>query len=218
MPAQRGWSSPAERELAFATQAGIYLRGFHPEAARVRLLGGERSAMQLGRVSQEQRVWSAIMLRPGKDGASLLQACKAAALIRGFAEAKGLSEEQIWPLSHAAAAFLILEEHRRATEAARGSRGGATAGNNLRRALRHMVKNLGFPIELEGPLVEGAVPKVVASQRAKAAATNPVHLYSMGHGRHARKLITTSNRDLELDRVNPINAVATQTYLARVKG
>jgi len=40
-----------------------------------------------------------------------------------------------------------------------------------------MVKNLGFPIELEGPLVEGAAPKVVASQRANAAATNPVHIY-----------------------------------------
>jgi len=40
-----------------------------------------------------------------------------------------------------------------------------------------MVKNLSFPIELEGPLVEEAAPKVVASQRAKAAATNPVHIY-----------------------------------------
>jgi len=89
-------------------------------------------AMQLGRVSQEQRVWSAIMLRPGKDGASLLQACKATALIQASQKPKGLARSKSGPYP----TWRRPEEHRRATEAARGSRGGATAGNNLRRAPR----------------------------------------------------------------------------------
>eukprot|EP00962_Isochrysis_galbana_P032169 scaffold10543_cov133-Isochrysis_galbana.AAC.1 len=71
---------------------------------------------------------------------------------------------------------MIEGEHDRATANARGTQGGATVGHRLRGTLKALRDHFGCPIDLDGPLVEGAAPTCGALPPSPAASL-PVHVY-----------------------------------------
>lgn len=121
-------------------------------------------------------IHQALLAQAGPEGARLLDAARTLAFINGYAESKGWSADDTWPLSRLCAASLIAGEHSRATAAATGSRGGQTVGGRFRKSLASLASNFGCPIEAGGALVEGAAPKA-APGRAKQAATLPPQVY-----------------------------------------
>jgi hypothetical protein len=53
---------------------------------------------------------------------------------------------------------MIEGEQGRATTEAKGAQGGSTVGGRLRGTLKSLRDHFGCPIQLDGPLVEGAAP------------------------------------------------------------
>jgi hypothetical protein len=142
----------------------------------VRDRDARRSYAQLSPAGRERLVHRALLVNLGTNGSTLLEAARVLLYIGGYARARGWSEAETWPISRAVAASLIEGEHGRATAEAKGAQGGATVGGRLRSTLKSLRDHFGYPIDLNGPLVEGAAP-ASGSFAPGPAASLPAQIY-----------------------------------------
>eukprot|EP00962_Isochrysis_galbana_P041158 scaffold15028_cov100-Isochrysis_galbana.AAC.1 len=76
MPKPRDFASDDERQRAMAERAAAYLEPLLPRMALERLVGGERSFAQLTPPDRARLVRRALLVNPGSNGSTLLEAAR----------------------------------------------------------------------------------------------------------------------------------------------
>jgi hypothetical protein len=103
MPDARGFATDEERQNAMAERGAAYLEPLLAKCAIETLVGGERSYAQLSPPVRDRLVHRALLVNPGTNGSTLLEAARVLLYIRGYARARGWSETETWPISRAVA-------------------------------------------------------------------------------------------------------------------
>jgi hypothetical protein len=173
-----GFASAQLRASAWAADAAAALAGVMPPSAKLAMLGGERALAQVPHADVPLVLARGILSRAGADGTVLLAVIRQAAFLDGFAEGMRRANPafEMWPASEALVALILGAEHRRAIEAARGSRGGATVAHGMLTTFKYMAV-LGWPMpDLRSPVVLGAAPLPKGSRRTPSA-TLPASVY-----------------------------------------
>jgi len=174
-PSHGGFRSTTAKELAFAANAAAILAQLIPQSARDMLIGNLSNFDFLTEAEKQPMLEQAMLAKAGTSGATLIKVARTLVFINAFLSALGREPDSMWPMPCGCTAFLIKSEHVRATAGGSGSRGGATVGDGFRKTLTFMRDNLGFPIDLDGPLIAGAAPSAKASggRRSLAATCSP---------------------------------------------
>ena len=174
-PSHGGFRSMTAKELAFAANAAAILAPLIPQSARDMLYGNLSNFDFLTEAEKQPMLEQAMLAKAGTSGATLIKVARTLVFINAFSSALGREPDSMWPMPRGCAAFLIKSEHARATTGGSASRGGATVGDDFRKTLTFMRDNLGFLIDLDGPLVAGAAPSAKASggRRSLAATCSP---------------------------------------------
>jgi len=147
------------------------------------LLGNLENFDFIGEPEQRCMLKDAVLVKSGACGDQLIKVARVITFINAFAAAVDRRPDDMWPMPRAVAALLISGEHRRATSAGRGSRGGATVGDDFCKVLIFMCDNLGFPVDLDGAVVAGAAPKAKegGGRRSVAAMCSPRAYFLLEH-------------------------------------
>jgi hypothetical protein len=102
--------------------------------------------------------------RAGPTGAGAKDAAKAWRLLEEAARARGRTH--VLPVSHAVAATVVQAEADRAARAAKGSRGGATCAERVRKGLLYLHRACRLDIDAEDELVEEVARPQDSGQQA----------------------------------------------------
>ena len=169
----KGWGSAVERETDFIRRGSQALAAKLPESVCVDLAGGSEAVEQMGGSRQASALAAAVLRKnAGREGCKLFQVLKAIAYIEGYARAMGYT--QVWPVKAGVAWLLVAGEHRRATAAGVGSRGGASVGDQLR-ALFLFMSKVRLPIEADRLVLASAAPEPSPCGNSEgSAATMPI--------------------------------------------
>jgi hypothetical protein len=144
-----------------------------PRAVVTSVLDGERGLQQVADPARRaQQLGRRLRARAGSEGARIrtlrtfLQAARAHALITMRCTLDAC-DEAIFPMAESLVHEIIWDEHQRALQAGRGSKGGATKGNGVREAALFAVK-MGWPMRATKDGLAGAAPPATASARTRA--------------------------------------------------
>ena len=156
---RKSFSSSEQRDEASRQIAINELLPMLPGVAVDKLLHGA-STDSLTREEATRAIVAGMLHKAGPAGANVLDVVKTLHFLNGYAASrqKWFPTFTLWPMSAAVAATIIQGEHSRATLAGRGSTGGQTCGDRLRRTLTFMSSHLGFPISTDAGMVAAAAP------------------------------------------------------------
>ena len=113
----------------------------------------------------------------------MLDVVKTLHFLQGYAESRQrwFPTFKLWPMPAAVVSTIVAGEHARATQAGRGSQGGQTCGDRLRKTLTFMGTHLGFPIATGTGMVAAAAPSQKEVRRPlgarRGAASLPMKLW-----------------------------------------
>jgi hypothetical protein len=107
MPDARSFATDEERQDAMAERGAAYLKPLLPQCAVIALVGGKRGYEQIRPSDRERLVHRALLVNPGSNGSTLLEAARVLLYIRGYARARGWFEDETWPISSTVAASMI---------------------------------------------------------------------------------------------------------------
>ena len=153
-----------------------------PEVAISALLDGAGTD-SLTREEAIRAIVAGLSHKAGTSGASVIDVVKTLHFLQGYTKSrqKWLPSFKIWPMSAAVASTIIAGEHARATQVGRGSTGGQTCGDRLRKTLVYMGTHLGFPITTDAGMVSAAAPSQKEIKRPlgarRGAASLPMKLW-----------------------------------------
>jgi hypothetical protein len=125
-----------DRAAALAEHAASILVPLLPPCAREALLGDVSGLPWFRPDEQEALNVQVVRGRAAAKSDRLCNAVLTLVFVGAFAEAMGVDPLSMWPMSKGMAALLISGEHKRATDAGAGARGGVTVGNNFRSSLK----------------------------------------------------------------------------------
>ena len=153
-----------------------------PESVVTELLDGAGTDT-LTREEAARAIVAGMTHKAGASGANVMEVVRTLHFLQGYAESrqKWFPTFKLWPMPAAVASTIIAGEHARATMAGKGTTGGQTCGDRLRKTLVYMGTHLGFPITTDAGMVSAAAPSQKEITRPlgarRGAASLPMKLW-----------------------------------------